>query len=248
MAQINKGYLYQNKKVLFCLRILDPLLYLLPKRKRPLPREIKKIALIKPDNIGDMLLLTSIVPLIHDKYPQAVIDIVGNKWNLSILENNPHVRNRYVVNHYTHNRDKISKLGKKWLFLKSYFTAIQKMKNQEYDLCLVMRAFGNNLISFTKFMKCHYTIGHGTGGLGALLDEVVQWKEGVHEAEHFLEVLRPLGISAALKDLRYELYPSHLTMKKIDGIWNKLFTRGERVAIVHPGSGNPQKTLSDDQW
>jgi ADP-heptose:LPS heptosyltransferase len=142
----------------------------------------------------------------------------------------------------------MSALKKKWVFLKTYLASIKKLKNQEYDLCLIMRAYGNNLISFTKFIKCRYTIGHGTGGLGALLDEVVQWKEGVHEVEHYLEVLRPLGISAAIKDLHYELYLSRLAMEKIDGLWNKLFTEGEHVAIVHPGSGNPQKTLSIDQW
>jgi ADP-heptose:LPS heptosyltransferase len=111
-----------------------------------------------------------------------------------------------------------------------------------------MRAYGNNLISFAKFVKCRYIIGHRTGGLGALLDEVVQWKEGVHEVEHFLEVLRPLGISAAIKDLHYELYPSRLTMEKVSILWNKLFTKGEHVAIVHPGAGDPKRTLSVEQW
>lgn len=246
--QLNKGYLYQNKIKLFFIIILDHILSIFPKKNREFPDQIHKILIIKPDHLGDMLNLTSVFPLIGKKFPGIPVDIVANKWSISILENNPYVRNKYCVNHWRMNREKNILFMKIIEYITTFFQTLQKIKKESYDLCLVMRAYGNNLIGLAKLGNCRYIIGHKTGGFGHWLDDTADWKPGLHEVQHFLEVLSKAGINSDLKDLHQEIYPSKDSVTFVDKIQNEYFSLSDKIAVVHPGAGDIRKSLSVENW
>ncbi len=248
MAQLNSGYLNQNKLKIILLQIIDFLLYIFPKQKRPFPMKINKILLIKPDHLGDMLLLTSVLPLIKKRFPGAVIDIAANKWNASIIENNPYIRKVYLVNSFKMNRDNYNFIMKILRFMNSYFKTMFELRREKYDICLIMRSYGGNLISLARLGGCLYIIGHKTGGLGALLDLAVEWEPGIHETGHFLEVLKPLGITSETKELIYEIYPALKSVEKIDRFMKDNFRTDEKIAFIHPGAGDMRKSLTLENW
>jgi ADP-heptose:LPS heptosyltransferase len=248
MAQLNKGYLYQNKTAVTLVKIMDKLLSMLPRKRRVLPFNITKILIIKPDHLGDMLMFSSVLPVIRSAFPSAQLDVAGNKWNRAILENNPYVSTFYPVNHYKMNREKSPVFFKIIEYFKTYFRALHQIKKEKYDLCLIMRAYGVNLIHLAKLGKCRYIIGHKTGGFGPLLDRIVAWVPGKHETGHYLEVLEPFGIQAKPEKLAYELYPSVEAKAGIKALCLEYGLNKNKTAVVHPGAGDLRRSLPESEW
>ena len=113
-------YLYKNKKAIVFLRILDNIFKYLSIKKRNIPYHVKKILLIKPDHLGDMLLLTSMIPLIKNRFPEAQIDVVCAPWNMEILKGSPYISEVFTIRHFMHNRAKVHVFRKFIVFLFDY--------------------------------------------------------------------------------------------------------------------------------
>lgn len=246
-AVLHSGYRFKDRRVIFCCRVIDALLTFLSRLPRLLPDRIGKILLMKPDHLGDMLMLTAVLPLLKERFPQAAVDILCGSWSLPVLENNPLVRDRIVLDHLFYNRRKVSFAGKVGDFLRTLRQALKQIRGERYDLCLNFRDAGGDLILLARLGGCRHIIGHATGGFGPLLDTVVPWDEGRHEVEHYLEVMRPLGIiGASVSDLRYELYPTTADEERVATV---AAAHGlSSFVAIHPGSGDPRKLRSPEAW
>ncbi len=60
-------------------------------RRAPAPSEAKKILLIRPDHLGDLLFLTPTLRHLRQSLPHTHISLLVGKWGLPIVKNNPHV-------------------------------------------------------------------------------------------------------------------------------------------------------------
>jgi len=80
-----------------------------------------------------------------------------------------------------------------------------------------------------------------------LLSNEVKWEKGKHELEHYLELLKPIGIEKAIIDLKPQLFTKEEDIAKAKEFYNSLNTTS-KIAILHPGSGNMVKTISIDRW
>ena len=109
--------------------------------------EIKKILIIRPARVGDVLLTTPIIRSLRKKFPDAQIDFLVAKASFQILENNNYLDNVLIF-------DKTKTL---------YWT--KKIRHEKYDL--ILDYFGNSrsiliiLFSGAK-IKIGYK-GHGKG-------------------------------------------------------------------------------------
>ncbi len=60
-------------------------------RRAPAPSDARKILLIRPDHLGDLLFLTPTLRHLRKSLPQAHISLLVGTWGLPIVQNNPHV-------------------------------------------------------------------------------------------------------------------------------------------------------------
>lgn len=246
VAVLHDGYRFKNRKIIFLCKVADRLLALLPKKKRALPEHVRNVLVIKPDHLGDMLTLTSVLPLLRKRFQDARIDVLCHELSLSILSNNPAIDRCVPFIHFLYDRRKFSLFGKICRFLAGLLPLMQRLRRERYDLCLNFRESGGDMILLARMCGCRYMVGHGTGGFGPLLDQVVQWREGRHEVEHYLEVLRPLGIEASLENLGYELYPTREDEERIDSVIEKHGLA--KFIVIHPGSGDVRKLVKAGSW
>lgn len=245
----NTHYLSKKKSNRLILTIIDTVLKAFSfRKKKSMPSRILKILIIKPDHMGDMLLLTSVLGLISNRFPDAIIDIVCGAWSMTVLENNPHIRKIYIINNSSTNRETPGRIKKILIYFNTLFPALRKIRREKYNLGLFMRSRRGNMIYLALLGKIAYSIGHGTAGFGPLLSFEAGWEKGLHETSHFLEVLRPLGIAAEPEDLSYGIYPSVEDETSVDSYWKENFSSFDKTAIVHPGAGIMKKTLTKDQW
>lgn len=245
-AVLHMGYRFKDRRMILLCRVMDAVLAFLGIKQRPLPEPVGKVLLMKPDHLGDMLMLTAVLPLLKERFPQAAVDILCGSWSLAVLENNPLVRNRIVLDHPAYNRGKVSLLRKSLVFLRTLVHAAGTLRRERYDLCLNFRDAGGDLILLARLCGCRHIIGHVTGGFGPLLDTVARWEEGKHEIEHYLEVLAPLSIRASIGDIGCLLYPSPSDEERLSAIIGKY--RLEPFVVLHPGSGDPRKLLPALAW
>ncbi len=247
----NTKYLSKKKSIRIILKIVDTVLAVFfcgkLKSSSP-PLKVRKILIVKPDHLGDMLLLTSVFRLIRERYKDAFIDIICGMWSKPVLDNNPYIHTIYVINNSSANRDKSGRIKKILDYISTLFSAIGSIRREKYDICLFMRSRRGNMIYLSLFCSNAYSIGHGTAGFGPLLSYEAAWEKGVHETAHFLEILRPLGINALPDDLFYGIYPSQDDDEAVFSYWRDNFSSFDKTVIVHPGAGKMEKTLSVDKW
>ncbi len=226
--------------------VIDHLLAAFCGKGRPFPERVARILLMKPDHLGDMLMLTSVLPLIRERYRDADIDIVCGAWALPVLENNPFIRKRIVLNHPAYNRGNLSLYRKLADFIRTLVGTLRALRRERYDLCLNFRDAGGDLILLARLGNCRFIAGHRTGGFGPLLDAVADWREGVHEVAHYLEVAGLVGVGAPLEGLSYALYPGTEDHACVEAVLER-YGLTDFVAI-HPGSGDKRKLRDGNFW
>lgn len=240
------GYRYKNRVIAGFLIILDSLLAVFPHRYSPLPADPRSILIMKPDHLGDLLMLTSVLPLLTERYPQASVDLLCGPWGTAVLSDNPSIRKIVKFGHLLYDRRTVSPFRKLLDFCKSVGHTVKQMRGERYDLCLNFRDAGGDLILLARVGGCRHIIGHGTGGLRSLLDTEVKWSEGVHEVQHYLEVLKPLGIDASLDGLHYMLFPQQSDHERVNCLLRQ--HRLESFVVIHPGSGDVRKLRPVSFW
>lgn len=245
-TRLQSGYRFKNRLAIAVITAIDFCTGILPRRKSALPEEVRRILVMKPDHLGDLLMTTAVIPLIAARYPGAAIDLLCGPWGKGVVTGNRFLRSIICLNHPFYNRSPAPLVRKLLDFWQSLMHTIKILRQERYDLCLNLRDAGGDLILLARIGGCRHVIGHGTGGFRALLDTVVSWEEGRHEVEHYLEVLRPLGIVAALPDLRYELKPQAADETRLARLLAEAVR--EPYVVIHPGSGDRRKLRPAADW
>ena len=154
---------------------------------------MNKILIIQTAFLGDVILATSVVSELKNKFPNANIDFLLKKGNESLLTNNPKLNSVFTFDKSTG----------KW---KSIIRLIRQFRKEKYDLVINLHRFASsgiiagfsggkkrygfkkNPFSFLYTKKFDHTIGDGT-----------------HEVERNLSLLQEFNVS---KKKRPELLPS----------------------------------------
>ncbi|RKY30165.1 MAG: lipopolysaccharide heptosyltransferase II [Candidatus Omnitrophota bacterium] len=93
----------------------------------------KKILIINPFGIGDVLFTTPIINTLKNSFPRPQIGYLCNSRSSVIVENNPHID--YI---FLYDRDEFEALRKKsfFLWLKKVYSFLKKIKEINFDLVL----------------------------------------------------------------------------------------------------------------
>ena len=242
-------YLYTNRIVILFITIVDSILSIFFTKKRKRPEVIQKILIVKPDHLGDVLLLTAILKLIAVRFPEVKIDIVCSSWAIEILKYNKYINHMYIVDHMLLSRNNITPFHKVLIFIKSFVITLLRLREQKYDLCLAMRAGMGNLLSLCKLSGSKCVIGFSTSGLGVLCDISPNWISGKHEVEHFLEILKPLGIECAdFRILKSEINYTENEHQVIDELLRAYELKPQEFIVIHPGAGSVKRQLPIKLW
>lgn len=241
-------YTTKSKIKFFLFFLFDLFIYFAPKSKKSFPENISNILIVKPDHFGDVLMMTTILPLLKKQYPMTNIDILCGEWGVAILDNNPYIRNKIIINGYALNRKNISYLSKILEFLRTLRHALPKLNSIKYDLCLYMRNDKGNMIPLHWLLHSTYSVGYGTRALGGLLDKEVKWEYSPHEVDSFINICAAIGIKVSNREsLNYLLFPTQNDEKIVDNIikkYNIIFP----FTVIHMGAGDKSKLLQPRQW
>ncbi len=204
---------------------------------RPAPENPRRIVLIRPCCIGDVIQATATLKALRRAYPDAHITWAMGQWS------------RKVVEHHTM-FDDVLDTGTEAMPVSSpegFWRFVRQLRAGNFDLAVSL--VRSPLMSAALLVS---GIPHRAGldsagrGFGYTVRALIDPQQPRHEAEIFLDVARALGIDTA------DCY-ANLPVREVDmeTVRDKLAAHGvgERFIVINPAGGqNPGMTADSKRW
>jgi len=198
----------------------------------------QKILLVRTDRIGDVVLSLPMAELVKKKYPQCEVSYLIREYTVALLEGNQFIDKVIIAEE---SNDEI-------LFTNN----LQKIKSEKFDTCIVINpTLKIALIMFLAGIKNR--IGTGYRWYSFLFNKKVyeHRKYGdKHELEYNINLLGQIGIETAntADEIKFNLTASENSLHEIDSLLlEKGYKPGNKIVIIHPGSGGSSVDLPKEK-
>lgn len=193
------------------------------------PLSIKKILLIKPRGIGDIVLSTIVLENLRNHFPVAIIDYLTENFAKYALKNNP------LIN-------KVLGFSKKDLL----FKVVSSIRKEKYDLVIDLWSNPRSA-QFTFLSGAKYRVGFAYRGRKYAYNVLGTTEKGDHHsAEHNLELLKPLGVNIISKRTHY--YLGDIENLFAEEFFTNNFLKNNFVLGVIPSGGWDSKRCDKRKW
>lgn len=202
--------------------------------------KVEKILICNLAHLGDVVLVTSIVPSLIKKYPNAKISFLVSSYSKVVVEALPYVYKIHLFDHLKLNRSSKFLFSKCIAFIRTFFIAQREIKNEKYDVSIDPYLFYPNSHFLTYSSKVRRRIGYESGGGGSFLTDIYQIND-LHHVTYFNNfLLKSLGAELNENNPFYKPYLSFLddlNIKPPISYW-----------IFHPFSGEEKKNIPISFW
>lgn len=195
---------------------------------------MKRILIINPFGIGDVLFTTPFIDNIKVNIPDAYIGYIGNTRTSSFLKNNPNINKVFV-----YDRDKFKDVYKqsKIQYVHKTRSFLRDIKHEQFDVVFdfsLQTAFS----ILTWFVGIKQRIGLNYKKRSKFLTKPIPFDgfKNKHVVEHYLEILTDLGLNIECREL-------NMATTEEDDQWAERFLKengilkGDSLVGVMPGAG-----------
>jgi lipopolysaccharide heptosyltransferase II len=211
---------------------------LFPVKPPPTPRGVRKLLVVKPAALGDVLLATPALSALRRAFPTAALTLAVGRWSKPAVEGNPDV-------------DEILDCGSfgtpgryGWRETLRFARAIG---TRGFDLAVVLDRAPRVALA-PCLAGIPHRAGIDSGGRGFALTVRVPWERPRHEADLMLDVVRALGVDAGAPPLKF--VPGEEHYRFADRVLEEWGLAGRYpLVIVHPGgASNPGMVMPEKRW
>ena len=166
---------------------------------------------LRPDRIGDMIMVTGLLRSIATSHPTIELDVLASAGNAPVLDGNPHVRRVWTVDR------------RRW---PSLLRTIRALRGSRYDVVIDGSA-PPSPISGTGLLLmmgsgARYRIGiAGRRGDAVYTLPVTPAEPGSLMQLHMARVLEPFGVSPTVADLAYEMFLRDDERQRAEALWRR---------------------------
>ena len=197
----------------------------------------KRILIVRPDRIGDVVLSTAIPREIKKTFPDSFVAVLVREYTQAIYFNNPNIDEIILLENLSGNR------------LTDFFAAVKKIRVYKFSHALML--LPNERINYLLFfagIKTRVGVGRKFYQSITLVKEVSRNKYIPlrHEADYCMDLTRRIGVKT--DDIYPEIYLSEnekisIAKKKAELIGDKRFLIG-----IHSTSGNSAPNLKEEEY
>ncbi len=250
-SPLSGRYLVRNPLLVWGLTAVDTLLAVQGLREAavpPLSAPPTRLLLSLGGHLGDVVIASSLLPLIRSVWPETEIGLLLGSWSRAIVEGHPLVRWIHTVDHWKLDRSEAGRLRKLQHYEATRRIALREIQAVGYDAAVDLYPFFPNNIRLLWRAGIPVRAGYVSGGLGALLTHPVRWTETErHMAESHREVLSSLNpVFAGSAPLRYSL-PEPDRGAAGEGPLPAGLAKGEYL-VLHMGAGLRLKEWPEERW
>jgi len=212
------------------------------KKSFPFSTQPKHILVANTAHLGDLVISSSILPAIRNKYPEAKIYLLVGSWSRQVAESIPGINEILCYRHWKLNRDSIPKWRKFLIYLADCKSLLSKLRNKNIDLAIDLYPYYPNSSLLLLFGKVKTRLGFTTGGFEFLYTKAVPFDiKDQHVVTSYISLLKEIGINDVQRaDLKPSLSLTYPPQEKIPS--------DEPTVIIHPGSGDEKKLWPLEKW
>lgn len=194
----------------------------------------KKILLINPFGIGDVLFTTPIIHTLKDTFSHVKIGYLCNRRTAPLIENNPHIDFLFI-----YERDEFEEIKKKsfWGWLKSINTFLGKIKKEHFELAIDF-SLNSQYAFFCWCCGIKQRVGFNYKKRGFFLTRKINLSgySQKHVVDYYADLLKYLRLDSKYKNL--ELYLKEADRKHIDELLiSKGVVQNDVLVGIIPGAG-----------
>ena len=188
---------------------------------------IKKIAVFRALQIGDMLCSLPAIRALKHAYPGSEISLIGLPWAQLLIDRFPQYFRSLIVfpGFPGFPEQPVDKLA--------FADFLKYVQEQEFDLALQMQGSGTISNPLVDLFAAKNVAGFfNPGEYCPNSDLFIKYPSNIHEIERHLQLIKVLGIGSATKDLEFPV-----TQKdEEDLIKTGLTVVPKKYVIIHPGA------------
>ena len=232
---------------------LRVLLLFQPKRSTGAPVP-KRILLLNGAHIGDIVIASSLLPVLHSAFPGVEIGIACGSWAREVLREHPQVSFTHEIDHWRLNRAAIGLIAKVHRYWATRRLALREMRALNYDLAIALHPSRPDFVELTWQAGIPIRAAF-TQSLWAPLATVLAAYPAdsaafVSQGGCLEGLLRALGIDEEHIRLRRSSLPpiNAQAMVEVSALLGGARLDQTSYSVVHIGSGVPAKELSTGFW
>ena len=205
---------------------------------------MKKILLIRRDNVGDLVCTTPAFVALRQHYPDVQIGALVNSYNSEVLRGNPNVDHVFVYQKLKH----AGGLANRIKALAQRLKLIVQLRCWQPDVTILAKSsYDRHGLNFARQIGAKNIIGFVPDDLGqakGLPDIQLKTPEftAMHEVEAVNGLLKPLGIEDALGPL--QVFPDVNALAQLK---QQLPAATKRIAL-HISAREPERRWGNDNF
>jgi ADP-heptose:LPS heptosyltransferase len=212
----------------------------------------KRILLINCAHIGDVVISTSLLPVLRSAYPHAEFGFLTGSWSSMVVKDHPEIAFTHQIDHWRLNRASLPVLKK---LLRSWATrriALREIRSLNYDMSLSLHSWFPDFIYLAWLANIPRRLGFRHSWFGpfaTMLAELPQ-ADFIPQGVRIAEILSPLGIDVAHLSKRHSmLAPSSAAAKQevCDLLGVEALEQASYI-VIHIGSGQASRELPVEFW
>jgi ADP-heptose:LPS heptosyltransferase len=249
-SPLSGKYLVRRPIANLGLRVLDRLLEVFQRpRNQPLCKSPRRILLCNGAHLGDVLLTTSLLPLLKETFPDATIGFLIGSWARPVLEDHPGVDRIHVFDHFKLNRAAKPLAWKIRRHCSTAGRAIAEVRRQRYDMAVDAYYYYPNSIPLLWQAGIPVRIGYTSGGFGPLLTHSLDWVHGPrHVVDYQADLLRFLPGLTGKNDRTLMPSPARLNADSLQATLRRLGLPVGGYILLHAGAGSGFKAWPRQKW
>jgi ADP-heptose:LPS heptosyltransferase len=217
-------------------------------------QENTRILLVRPDHLGDLILVTPVLKALKDQLPEAEITMLVGPWSREVMARQPELTRVETCVFPGFQRASQNPLAPYILL----FRLARQLHKEDYDLAVNLRPdfwWGAAVLYLAGIPK---RIGYALEPGKPFLTEALAFIEPEHASVSSLRLaslaLLRLGKRSLEEPLSAERYPLHFEPTDEERKWvrEKLKSEGigpeEAVVVIHPGTGGAVKLWRPEGW
>jgi len=189
--------------------------------------QIKKIAIFRALQLGDMLCVIPAIRALRYAYPDAEITLIGLPWAKSLTERFPQYLDDFIV------FPGYPGLPEQKLNPRVFTTFLANVQNREFDLVIQMQGNGSVINPMVELFGAKHTSGYAKEGHYAPDNGLfMSYPDFGHEIDRHIMLMGFLGIESKGNELEYPLTTNDYNA--LDEL--NLDIEPKRYVCIHPGS------------
>lgn len=215
-------------------------------------RDPRRILLINGFHIGDVVIATSVIPILRRAYPRAEIGFATGSWSQMVVRNHPDVTWTHCVDHWKMNRANISFFEKIRRYRKTRRVALREIRALRYDVAISLFTNFPDFLDLTWAARIPVRIGFSRSVFSSLATDLVHEPESpfVHQGARLAVTLRALPIDPAHFRFRRSTLPPDdaASIEEVRSLLGASRLDDICYCVIHMGKGSVRWEFPRSLW